>query len=57
MSVMRFCMMEPAVMLSSASRPKSIPASDIPARPMPWYTTMINPAKPSDRPNIRLQER
>ncbi len=54
---MRFCMIEPAVMLTSASNPQIIPARDMPARPMPWYTTMINPTNPSIRPNIRDQER
>ncbi|CAH0311872.1 hypothetical protein SRABI112_04916 [Pseudomonas mediterranea] len=36
LSVMRFCMIEPAVMDTSASKPHSIPVKDIPANPMPW---------------------
>jgi len=44
-------------MLARASKPNNIPARDIRDNPMPWYTTMINPANPRPRPNIRRQER
>ncbi|MNR34559.1 hypothetical protein D3C85_1523410 [compost metagenome] len=36
LSVMRFCRIEPKVMLASASKANSIPASDTPPRLIPW---------------------
>ncbi|MCY1308914.1 hypothetical protein D9M70_589570 [compost metagenome] len=36
LSVMRFCMIEPNVMLTSANKANSIPARAMPPRPMPW---------------------